>query len=198
MSLILEPIIIGKPYIIDLNNHYEKYHNMDFLELNGDIIISDTNDDNIKLLHIKNYSLHYYCQNIIIDRNNNCIFVFLMKVPPPPESKRIETEPYINNKRVEFDFIKYNKIIFLNTEFFGYCNNLNDDIDIIENIKKENIKKNERIYKIWLNKLNIIKSEKIKKENNLLLEKAKIHECIIPKNKNMNDTYFGIDNFLNK
>lgn len=194
MSLLLEPVIIGNPLIIDLNyNNYK--HNMEPLELNGEIIISDTNNENFKLLHIKNYTLHYYCQNVIINNNNNSVVVFLMKVPPPPESKRIEKEPYINNKRVIFDINKFKKIIVLNTCFFGYCDNLECDLDINKKIKEDNKKKNEKIHNIWYNNFITLKKQKKLYENNILLEKAKIHECIIPKNKNMEDTIFGIDFF---
>ena len=196
MSLILEPIIIGEQYIIDLTNyHNNMYYDMKSLNLDGEILICDTDIINIKLLHIKNYSLHYYCKNVIIDKNNNCVNVFLMRVPPPLESKRIESEPYLNNKRVKFDFIKYNKIIIFNTEFFGYCTDIDESDNIKEKIKDDIKKKKDRIYEIWINKKKILQQQEIKKKNLLLLEKAKIYECIIPQNKNMNDTYFGIDDF---
>ena len=54
------------------------------------------------------------------------------------------------------------------------------------------------MHEIWANKKKILKQRSIKENNLLLLEKAKIYECVIPKNKNMENTYFGIDNFLNQ
>ena len=196
MSLILEPVIIGIPFIIDLDN-YKNNMNFDMkaLNLEGSIIICDTDNVNIKLLHIKNYSLHYYCKNVIINKNNNSVIVFLMRIPPPPESKRIESEPYLNNKRVMFDFIKYNKIIILNTEFFGYCEDIDESYNMKEKLKDNIKKKKARIHEIWTNAKKILKQQAIKEKNILLLEKAKIYECLIPQNKNMDDTYFGIDNF---
>ena len=189
---------MGDPYIIDLydyKNNEIKTYTMDSLNLNGKIIISNTDKDNIKLLHIINYTLHYYCKNVVIDNENKCVVVFLMCVPPPPESKRIEKEPYINNKRVEFDITIYNKIVLLNTEFFGYCTELEDPEDKKERLKEEYKIKKDKIYKNNLIKKKILKQEKIKMENKLLLEKAKIYETIIPKDKDMTNTFFGIDNY---
>ena len=196
MSLILEPVIIGDPFIIDLSDYKDNIiFTMESLNLNGKIIISNTNNDDIKLLHIINYTLHYYSKNVIIDNKNNCVIVFLMSVPPPPESSRIEKEPYVNNKRVEFDITKYNKIVLLNTEFYGYCTNLEDPEDKKERLKEEKSIMKEKNYKNNIIQKNLLKQRKIKKENNLLLEKAKIYETIIPKDKDMSNTFFGIDNF---
>ena len=196
MSLILEPVIIGDPFIIDLSDYKDNIvFTMESLNLKGKIIISNTDNDDIKLLHIINYTLHYYSKNVVIDNKNNCVIVFLMCVPPPPESSRIEKEPYINNKRVEFDITKYNKIVLLNTEFYGYCTNLEDPEDKKERLKEENRIKKEKIYKNKIIQKNLLKQKKIKKEKELLLEKAKIYEIVIPKDKDMSNTFFGIDNF---
>ena len=197
MSLILEPVIIGEPYLIDLSEYKNKSeYTMENLNLNGKVIISNTDNETIKLLHIINYTLHYYSKNVIIDNNNKCIIVFLMCVPPPPESTRIEKEPYLNNKRVEFDITKYSTIVLLNTEFYGYCTNLEDPDDKKERLCDENRIKKEKIYKNNSIKKNLLKQKKIIIENKLLLEKAKIYETIIPKDKDMSNTFFGIDNYL--
>ena len=196
MSLLLEPVIIGKPFIIDLNNCKNNLeYDMKTLGLNGKIIISNTDNINIKLLHIINNTLHYYSKNVVIDKINKCVVVYLMGVPPPPESKRIEKEPYVNNKRVEFNSSIYNKIIFLNTEFFGYCDDLEDPADTKDRLKDEKIMKNKKIYQNYTDTKNKLKQKKIREENKILLEKAKIYEEIIPKDKDMNNTFFGIDNF---
>jgi len=196
MSLLLEPVIIGKPFLIDINDFKNKIeYNMDDLGLKGKIIISNTNYENIKLLHIINNTLHYYAKNVVIDKINKCVIVYLMRVPPPPESTRIEEEPYVNNKRVEFDSSIYNKIIFLNTEFFGYCDDLEDPADKKDRLKDEKIIKNKQIYQNYINAKNKLKQQKIRQENKILLEKAKIYVELIPKNKDMSNTFFGIDNF---
>ena len=199
MSLLLEPVIIGVPQIIDLENYTNNVsYTMNSINLNGKITISDTETENIKLLHIINNTLHYYAKNVILDNNNKCIVVYLMGVPPPPESKRVEKEPYINNKRVKFDIVKYNRIILLNTEFFGYCTDLEDPDEKKERLRDEIRKKKEIIYKNYVNKRNLIKQQKIKEDNKLLMEKAKIYETSIPKDKDMSNTFFGIDDFEQK
>ena len=72
MSLLLEPIIIGEPVIINLENknykNYKKYFNIP--NVKGYIEINDTNDDDIKLLHIVNKTLHFYSKNIVINKIN--------------------------------------------------------------------------------------------------------------------------------
>ena len=86
MSLLLEPIIIGEPVIINLENknytNYKKYFNIP--NVKGYIEINDTDDDDIKLLHIINKSLHFYSKNVVINKINNSVDVYLMCVPPEP------------------------------------------------------------------------------------------------------------------
>jgi len=197
MSLLIEPIIIGEPVIINLENknytNYKKYFNIP--NVKGYIEINDTNDNNIKLIHIVNKSLHFYSKNVVINKINNSIDIYLMCVPPEPSTNRVEKIPYINHKRVKLNINNYNKIVLLHQEFYGYYNYIETEQEKKDRLKYERSLLKEKLHNEKIKKLKKEKNKKKREDNLILMEKAKNQEELISEDININNLYYGVENF---
>jgi|SaaInlStandDraft_6_1057023.scaffolds.fasta_scaffold25608_2 hypothetical protein len=197
MSLLLEPIIIGEPVIINLENknytNYKKYFNIP--NVKGYIEINDTDDDDIKLLHIINKSLHFYSKNVVINKINNSVDVYLMCVPPEPSTNIVEKLPYINHKRVKFNINNYEKIVLLHQEFYGYYNYIETEQEKKDRLKYERSLLKEKLHNEKIKKLKKEKNKKRREDNLILMNKAKNQEEIISSDISINNLYYGVENF---
>lgn len=197
MSLLLEPIIIGEPVIINLENknytNYKKYFNIP--NVKGYIEINDINDDDIKLLHIVNKTLHFYSKNIVINKINNSVDIYLMCVPPEPSTNRVEKLPYINHKRVKFNIKHYNKIVLIHQDFYGYYNYIETEQEKKDRLKYERSLLKEKLHNEKIKKFKKEKNKKRREDNLILMEKSKHQEELISEDISINNLYYGVENF---